>query len=143
MWRAGHGALDRRIRWLVPLLLLVLLNGCASVEYYGQLAQGQARLLLARQPVVEVVTDDSRPAALRERLRRSQAARAFASERLQLPDNQSYRLYADIGRPYVLWNVFATDEFSLEPRTHCFPIAGCVAYRGYYQQGAARGAAAS
>jgi predicted aminopeptidase len=127
---------------LVPVLLLALLNGCASVEYYSQLAQGQARLLLARQPVAEVIADDSRPAALREQLRRSQAARAFASEHLQLPDNQSYRMYADIGRPYVLWNVFATDEFSLQPRTHCFPIAGCVAYRGYYRQEAARGAAA-
>ena len=69
-------------------------------------------------------------------------ARTFASEHLHLPDNQSYRLYADIGRPYVVWNVFATQEFSLSPETHCFPIAGCVAYRGYCNKGAARGGAA-
>ena len=61
---------------------------------------------------------------------------------LHLPDNQSYRLYADIGRPFVVWNVFATPEFSLKPVNHCFPIAGCVAYRGYYSQSAARGEAA-
>jgi predicted aminopeptidase len=59
-----------------------------------------------------------------------------------LPDNPSYRLYADINRPYVVWNVFATPEFSLTPQNHCFPIAGCVAYRGYYSQSAARGEAA-
>jgi predicted aminopeptidase len=51
-------------------------------------------------------------------------------------------LYADIGRPFVVWNVFATPEFSLTPQNHCFPIAGCVAYRGYYSQSAARGEAA-
>ncbi|WP_266126311.1 aminopeptidase, partial [Acinetobacter bereziniae] len=65
-----------------------------------------------------------------------------ASERLGLPDNRSYRLYADIGRPYVVWNVFATPELSLQPVTHCFPIAGCVAYRGYYSEAAARAEAA-
>ncbi len=77
-----------------------------------------------------------------DHLAQSQKARTFASEHLHLPDNQSYRLYADIGRPYVVWNVFATQEFSLSPENHCFPIAGCVAYRGYYSQGAARGEAA-
>ena len=65
-----------------------------------------------------------------------------SSAQLSLPDNGSYRLYADIGRPFVVWNVFATAEFSLSPELHCFPIAGCVAYRGFYSQGRARGAAA-
>lgn len=92
--------------------------------------------------MAEVIADPSRPQALREHLLHAQQARAFASEHLHLPDNRSYRLYADIKRPYVVWNVFATPEFSLTPQSHCFPIAGCVAYRGYYSQGAARGEAA-
>jgi predicted aminopeptidase len=75
-------------------------------------------------------------------LSQAREARAFARAHLHLPDNNSYRLYADIGRPFVVWNVFATPEFSLAPQNHCFPIAGCVAYRGYYSQGAARGEAA-
>ncbi|HWV10747.1 MAG TPA: aminopeptidase, partial [Pseudomonas sp.] len=79
---------------------------------------------------------------LRRRLALSQEARDFASARLALPDNGSYRLYADIQRPFVVWNLFATPEFSLTPQLHCFPIAGCVAYRGFYRQGDARGAAA-
>ncbi|UVJ46691.1 aminopeptidase [Pseudomonas sp. LS1212] len=140
--RSSHGALDRYCYRLVPLLVILLLNGCSSVSYYSQLASGQLRLLQAREPVSRVVADSSRSPTLRKQLARSQQARAFASEHLQLPDNQSYRLYADIGRPFVVWNVFATPEFSLEPQTHCFPIAGCVAYRGYYSQSAARGAAA-
>ena len=120
----------------------MLLNGCSSASYYSQLASGQWQLLQARTPVAEVVADPGRDTQLRAHLAQSQRARTFASQQLHLPDNQSYRLYADIGRPYVVWNVFATPEFSLTPQTHCFPIAGCVAYRGYYSQGAARGAAA-
>ncbi|KPZ04887.1 putative zink aminopeptidase [Pseudomonas syringae pv. aptata] len=131
-----------RHRHLLALTAVTLLAGCSSVSYYGQLAQGQWQLLQAREPVEKIVADPTRDAGLREHLARSQLARTFASEHLHLPDNKSYRLYADLGRPYVVWNVFATDEFSLEPVTHCFPIAGCVAYRGYYSPGGARGEAA-
>ncbi|RBB98596.1 aminopeptidase [Pseudomonas sp. MWU12-2115] len=138
----SHGLLDRVFRILFPGVMLLLLNGCSSVSYYSQLAGGQLQLLRAREPVAKVIADPSRDATLRAHLVQSQKARVFASEHLHLPDNQSYRLYADIGRPYVVWNVFATPEFSLTPQSHCFPIAGCVAYRGYYSQSAARGEAA-
>jgi predicted aminopeptidase len=136
------GLLDRVFRFLFPGVLFLLLNGCASVSYYAQLASGQLQLLQAREPVEKVINDPNRDATLRAHLAQSQKARAFASEHLHLPDNQSYRLYADIHRPYVVWNVFATQEFSLTPQNPCFPIAGCVAYRGYYSQSAARGEAA-
>jgi predicted aminopeptidase len=124
------------------MLAAVLLSGCSSLSYYSQLVDGQLSLLHAREPVADVIADPGRDPKLRERLRHAQAARDFASRALHLPDNRSYRLYADIHRPFVVWNVFATDEFSLSPVTHCFPSAGCVAYRGYYSQGGARGDAA-
>ncbi|MBK5398338.1 aminopeptidase [Pseudomonas sp. TH39(2020)] len=136
------GLLDRVLRILFPGVLFLFLNGCAGVSYYGQLASGQLQLLRAREPVSRVIADPGRDQLLRAHLTQSQKARTFASQQLQLPDNQSYRLYADIGRPFVVWNVFATPEFSLTPQNHCFPIAGCVAYRGYYSQSAARGEAA-
>ena len=41
-----------------------------------------------------------------------------------------------------MWNVFATPELSLTPRQWCFPIAGCVNYRGYFHEAEARGEAA-
>ena len=122
--------------------MFLFLNGCAGVSYYGQLASGQLQLLRAREPISRVIADPGRDQLLRAHLTQSQKARTFASQQLRLPDNQSYRLYADIGRPFVVWNVFATPEFSLTPQNHCFPIAGCVAYRGYYSQSAARGEAA-
>lgn len=140
--RSSSGALDRVFRLFVPVLGFVLLNGCSSAGYYGQLARGQWQLLQAREPVAQVIANPATDPALRQHLEHSQQARVFASDVLKLPDNRSYRVYADIGRPYVVWNVFATPEFSLDPQTHCFPIAGCVAYRGYYSQGAARGAGA-
>ena len=136
------GLLDRVFRILFPSVLLLLLSGCASVSYYSQLASGQLQLLRAREPVSSVIADPQRSEQLRAHLAQSQKARTFASQQLHLPDNQSYRLYADIGRPFVVWNVFSTPEFSLTPQNHCFPIAGCVAYRGYYSQSAARGEAA-
>lgn len=140
--RSGPGALDRVFTRLVPLLASLLLSGCSSAAYYGQLATGQWQLLRARQPVEQVMANPATSPQLRARLEHARQARVFASQQLQLPDNRSYRVYADLGRPYVVWNVFATPELSLQPVTHCFPIAGCVAYRGYYQPGAARGAAA-
>ena len=123
-----------------PFLLAVGLNGCST--YYGQLAVGQFDLLRQREPIAAVIENPQQDPQLRQRLALALQARRFASTALALPDNDSYRVYADIQRPYVVWNVFATEAFSVAPLTHCFPIAGCVAYRGYYQQGRARGAAA-
>lgn len=128
-------------RCAVPLLAL-LLGGCSTLDYYAHLGQGQWQLLQARQPVERLLDDSATAPDLARRLTLSQQARDFASASLQLSENRSYRLYADLERPFVVWNVFATPEFSLDPELHCFPIAGCVAYRGYYQQGRARGAAA-
>lgn len=102
------------------------------------MVQGQWALIRDREPIATVVADPARPAALRERLAAAAAARRFASTELALPDNASYRSFVELKRPFVLWNVFATAEFSTRPTTHCFPIAGCVAYRGYYQEALAR-----
>ncbi len=134
--------LDRWPWHWVPLLLGGWLSGCAQVGYYAHLAGGQSQLMQRREPVAAIVADSNRDARLRQQLTLAQQARAFATAQLHLPDNRSYQDYVQLDRPYVLWNVFATEAFSVEPRLHCMPLAGCVAYRGYYQQGRARGAAA-
>jgi predicted aminopeptidase len=95
---------------------------------------GQAEVLRKRRPVTEVIEDDSTDTVLRKRLQMVQEARQFAVDQLLLPENGSYRSYADLGRDYVVWNVFAAPEFSLTPKQWCYPIAGCVAYRGYFAQ---------
>ncbi len=113
---------------------LLLLPGC----YYMQAASGQLGVMSARQPIDKVIAKASTPDTLKQQLVRAERIREFASHDLGLPDNAAYRSYADIGRPYVVWNVVATPEFSVDPLTWCFPIAGCVAYRGYFKEKAAR-----
>jgi len=120
-------------RLLIASALAVVLTGC----YYGQAARGQFEVLSKREPLPKLIDDPDTPPELAARLELVSAARDFSIETLGLPDNKSYRSYADLEREYVVWNVFAAPEFSLEPETWCFPVAGCVAYRGYFKREAA------
>jgi predicted aminopeptidase len=90
--------------------------------------------MASARPVDEWLADPRTEPALRERLETARRIRDFASRRLGLPDNGSYTSYAELGRPYVVWNVFAAPRFSVEPKKECFPFTGCVAYRGFYSQ---------
>ncbi|MEL7297176.1 MAG: aminopeptidase [Pseudomonadota bacterium] len=119
------------------LLLLGLIH-CLSGCYYWQAAQGQWSLSRAKQPIPEVLAGDATEPELHRRLALVQEAVAFAHSELQLPDNGSYRHYVDLERGYVVVNVFAAPEFSLQPETWCYPFAGCLAYRGYFDEADAR-----
>ncbi len=123
-------------RWSYALLLvsLIVLEGC----YYVQAARGQFDLMRRRRPVEEVIADATSSEHLRQRLIVVRDARQFAIDELLLPDNGSYRNYADLERDYVVWNVIAAPEFSLDPKLWCYPVAGCVAYRGYFSEASAR-----
>lgn len=120
------------------LLATLALCGCANLGYYAHLGQGQYQLLRQRESIDAVIADASRDPGLRAKLEKLRAARVFASQQLALPDNRSYTQYADLQRPYALWNVFATPELSLAPVTHCFLFSGCLAYRGYFDEAQAR-----
>jgi predicted aminopeptidase len=124
-------------RALALVAALAGLSGC----YYLHLAAGQLDLNRRREPIAEVAARADTDAQLRRRLAGAERAREFAMGELGLPDNGSYRTYADLGRPYATWNLFAAPEFSVEPRRWCFPIAGCVAYRGYFDESKAARAA--
>ena len=113
---------------------LAAIASCQTMGYYAQAVGGQMELWQATRPIEQWVADEHTEPQLRERLERIAAIRDFASRELMLPDNQSFRGYADLHRPYVVWNVFAAPEFSLEPVQWCFPFAGCVAYRGYFSE---------
>jgi predicted aminopeptidase len=121
---------------------LCLTSGCSSLGYYAQAATGHVSLLNQARPVPEWLADPSTPQALRERLALSQRMRDFAVSELKLPDNASYRRYAELGRPAAVWNVVAAPELSLTLKTWCFPVVGCVGYRGYYARDAAEALAA-
>jgi predicted aminopeptidase len=124
---------------LSVVLAATLLGGC----YLMQAARGQLAVMTKRQPIDKVIARPSTSDTLKAQLIRAREIRDFASDELGLPDNAAYRSYADIGRPYVVWNVVATPEFSIQPRQWCFPVAGCVAYRGYFSEKAANEFAAT
>lgn len=128
----------------LPLLLLFALglSGCTALGYYGQSIGGQLELLNKRRPITALLDDPATPVDLKPKLELILRLRAFASKELQLPDNDSYRSYADLDRPYAVWNVFATPEFALTPKEWCFPFVGCVAYRGYFAKSDAEAYAA-
>lgn len=117
-------------RLVLLILFTTLLPGC----YYLQAAKGQWDLTRKREPIADVLAAADTSPELAARLRLVQEARQFSIDELKLPDNKSYRTYADIERDYVVWNVFAAPEFSMEARTWCFPVAGCVSYRGYFSK---------
>jgi predicted aminopeptidase len=134
--RQGPSLKQQRIYLL--LIALALVGGCASLGFYGQAARGQAEILLGRRDLAAVIADPKTSPELRRKLALAREARAFAARELGLPDNKSYLRYTDLGRPFVVWNVFAAPALSLKPVETCFPVVGCLSYRGYFREARAR-----
>lgn len=123
----------------IPLLLIpALVTGC----YPLHATMGHLDLMARRQPIEAVAADPATPEAYKARLELAAAMRTFASRHLALPDNGAYRQYARLPEDYPVWSVWVTPEFELEPRQSCFPVSGCVPYRGYYARAAAEDYAA-
>jgi predicted aminopeptidase len=136
MAAAGTGAA------LALLAAACLSTGCSTLGFYGQAVRGHLDIVQRTRPVADWLADDGTPQALRARLLLSQRIRDFAVAELKLPDNRSYRGFADLGRSAVVWNVVAAPELGLELKTWCFAFAGCVGYRGYFSEPPARALAA-
>lgn len=119
---------------MLIILFSFLLQGCSTAGYYWEKVQGHYEIVDKQQPVQDVIDNPETPSIVRERLINTQAARNFASVALQLPDNDSYRNYADIGRDYVVWTVVATPPYSVKAKEWCFIIVGCLSYRGYFSK---------
>ena len=119
---------------LLASAAVCLSSGCSTLGYYAQAAGGHLSLLQGARPVAQWTADPATPPALRDRLELSQRLRDFAVSELQLPDNDSYRRYADLRRGAAVWNAVAAPELGLALKTWCFPVLGCVGYRGYYSR---------
>ena len=125
--------MDRIGKAIAACALAATTTGCAA-PYYGQAIGGQLELLRKREPIEEVIADAGTDPKLKDTLARVETMRRFAVDELLLPDNDSYTSYVALDRPYVVWNVVAAEEFSVDPKRWCFPFAGCVAYRGYFDK---------
>lgn len=142
-WPARGRAMMRDVvRLMVASVFVLGVTGCTTVSYYAQSFGGHIKMMAARQDVARLIHDPSTPDELRARMAAASAIRQFATDELALPDNSSYRSYVDVGREAVTWAVFAAPEFSLSPKTWCFPVFGCVPYKGYFSRNAAMEVAA-
>lgn len=125
-------------KWLSMIVIAVSITGCQTLGYYMQLGQGHMGLMLQRESIEDVINDPGTDPVLKAQLSKVSGIREFASTTLSLPDNGSYTSYVELGREAVVWNVVAAPQFSVEPKTWCFPITGCVSYRGYFDYQEAR-----
>jgi predicted aminopeptidase len=137
---APSGGVSRGLRRLVVVACAVALTACADTRYYLQSVGGHLHLMQAARPVEQWLADEQVAPALKQRLALAQRMRSFAVTELHLPDNASYHRYADLQRRSVVWNVVAAPELSLTLETWCFPVVGCVGYRGYFNEAEARAA---
>jgi predicted aminopeptidase len=136
--RSQQQAMRQFAKIVLILLCAAASMQCQSVSYYGQAIDGHAEIMQNRKPISDLIEAPDTPATLRKKLIYIQTIREFAENQLHLPVDDHYQSYVELNRPYVVWNVFAAPEFSLAPKTWCFPVVGCVAYRGYFSEQDAR-----
>ena len=122
------------IKLIAFMALSSLLISCETVGYYSQAARGQLQILSTRKPILTLLSDENVVEELKDKLRLAVSLKEFAAEELMLPTSDNFDSYVDLNRDHVIWNVFAAPEFSLNPVNWCYPIAGCVSYRGYFSE---------
>src|SRR6266446_590619 len=133
----GLKNMGRGRKWVIALSLGVVLlavSGCQTLSFYGQAIKGQYQLLAHRQPIEKLVADSTTPARLKSQLELLQKLRSFAGKELKLPVDGHYTKYVDVHRRFVVWNVEAAPEFSMEPKTWWYPLVGSLEYRGYFSE---------
>lgn len=126
--------MNKRLKGFCLAALFITLPSCSTLGYYQQALSGHLSLSSKRQSIEKHLANPNTPARLRQQLEKVAALRHFAEKQLHLPVKGQYSSYADLERRYVVWNVFAAPEFSLHPKSWCYPIIGCASYRGYYSE---------
>ncbi len=134
----------KRRKWLRNLffgfslgVIVVAVSGCQTLSFYGQAIKGQYQIVAHQEKIEKLIQNTNTPAALRGKLELVEDLRWFAANQLKLPVDGQYQKYVDVHRPYVVWNVEAAPEFSLEPKTWRYPFVGRLDYRGYFAEAGA------
>ncbi len=123
-----------RLKLIFLIFSAITVSACSSFGYYMDLMAGHSELMEQRMPIKKLLAEKETKPKLRKLLKKSQEIRDFASIELDLPENDSYRMYADLNRRYAVWNVIAAEEFSVQPKKWCFLFVGCLSYRGYFSK---------
>src|SRR5882724_11664355 len=119
---------------VILLLVVAAVSGCHTLGFYGQALKGQYQIIAHQESIEKMDADEKTPEALRQRFRLLRELRQFADQNLKLPLDGHYRKYVDVHRPYVVWNVEAAPEFSMQPKTWWYPLVGSLEYRGYFSE---------
>lgn len=134
-YRKFHRVMSRlALLYLSVLAALALVPSCQTLRFYGQAVGGQLEILSKSRPNPQVIADAATSPGLRRQLVEVERIRRFASVHLALPGDESYGKYADLGRPHVVWVLYAAPEFSLKPKTWSYPAVGEMDYRGYFRE---------
>ena len=136
----GQPKRSRYRQWVVGLLLLVAVlgvSGCHTLSFYGQAAKGQYQIFAHQEPIDKLLLAADTPPRLKQRLELLRDLRGFAGQELKLPTDKQYRKYVDVHRPFVVWNVEAAPELSMQPKTWWYPLLGSLEYRGYFSKAGA------
>src|SRR5262245_25577485 len=124
-------------RWLLCAALAVVViavSGCQTISFYSQAVKGQYQIFAHEKSIDRLTVNPETPDRLKQRLELLQSLRVFAEQELKLPVDGHYKKYVDVHRPYVVWNVEAAREFSLEPKSWWYPLLGRLDYRGYFSR---------
>jgi predicted aminopeptidase len=116
------------------LLLLAITPGSCQVSYLTQAIAGHFRIMNSRHPIEKILKQDTLSTETRSKLKLVLDIHNFAVRELGLPENKSYTRYSQIPGEYPGWNVYCAPRFSVEPKTWCYPVAGCVVYHGYFKK---------
>lgn len=115
-------------------MLATLLTGCGTAGFYAQAIRGEYQILSRQQPIHKLLESPKTSPPLKARLKLALEIREFAQRDLRLPANGHYRHYADLGRRFAVWTVYAAPEFSLEAKSWWYPVVGRLEYRGYFDE---------
>ena len=126
------------LKYLCLFGLFLFLSGCSTVSYYGQSAKGHFSLMLKQKPINQLLKDQNISEQRKNDLALVQEIRAYAYERLKLPKNGSYAKFVELDRKAVTWNLVVNPKYSMTPAQWCFPIVGCISYKGYFSEKKAR-----
>jgi predicted aminopeptidase len=108
-------------------------GGCLMTRYLAQAGYGQLDLLGRARPIEEVIRDPDTPTRTAMLLAEIPAIKAYGRS-YGLSIRRNYTKFVQVPRTGVVWFVGAADPVKFRPRRWCFPIAGCFAGLGWFDE---------
>ncbi len=138
MTRTTTGA-ARRL-WVVLVAFVVVAPGCGA-GYFLRAGWQEARILLARRPIADLLAEPDLDPVLRQRLTLTLSVRHFAADALRLRVGDAYSSFAQVSRDATVYVLSAAHRDRLEAVSWRYPLVGRLPYRGFFARAEAERAA--